>query len=119
MSQENVEIVLAAFAAVQAGDYERCFELLDEDIVWDMSGLELSDLAKVYRGHDGGHRESWTAWLRPWASLEFTSLVPKDHGDHVLIEIHQRNRGRNSGIDVDFHYFQVYTVGTPRSPRSR
>ena len=28
----------------------------------------------------------------------------------VIVEVEQRNRGRASGVAVDFHYFQVSTV---------
>ena len=108
MSQENVGILLAAFGAVQGGEYDLSFQLLDEQVVWDMSGFELPDVAKVYRGHDG-IREFWTAWLNAWQSLEFVKVVPEDHGDHVIVEVHQRNRGRGSGVDIDFHYFQTFT----------
>ncbi len=31
-------------------------------------------------------------------------------GDHVLVEVTQRNRGRGSGVAVDFHYFQLYRI---------
>ena len=59
MSQENVGILLAAFAAVEGAEYDLSLDLLDEDIVWDMSGFELPDVAKVYRGHEG-IREFWS-----------------------------------------------------------
>ena len=109
MSQENVELVMSLYDAVQRKDYERPFEVWDEDLVWDMSGFGLPDMAKVYRGHDG-LREFWSAWLAAWETLEFKTPVAEDHGDHVIVEVEQRNRGRGSGVEVDFHYFQAFTV---------
>lgn len=28
----------------------------------------------------------------------------------MIVEVKQRNRGRASGVAVDFHYFQTFTV---------
>ncbi|MEA2473230.1 MAG: hypothetical protein QOE06_1145 [Thermoleophilaceae bacterium] len=109
MSRENVEIVMSLYDAVQRQDYESPFEVIDEDILWDMSGFGLPDLAKVYRGHDG-IREFWVGWLSAWEMIEFTALAAEDHGNHVIVEVKQRNRGRGSGVEVDFHYFQASTV---------
>jgi ketosteroid isomerase-like protein len=109
VSQENVEIVMSLYAAGQGRDYESPFQVIDEQILWDMSGFGLPDLAKVYRGHDG-MREFWQAWLAAWEAIEFRTLAPEDLGDHVIVEVDQRNRGRGSGLPVDFHYFQAWTV---------
>jgi ketosteroid isomerase-like protein len=109
MSRENVDLVMSLYAAVERRDYESPFEVLDEDVVWDMTGFGLPDLAKVYRGHDG-IREFWLAWLSAWETVEFTALEVEDHGDYVIVEVSQRNRGRGSGLAVDFHYFQTSTV---------
>src|SRR5262245_48321429 len=106
MSQENVEVVMSGYDAVQRGDYESPFEVADEDILWDMTGFGLPDLAKVYRGHDG-LREFWLAWLAAWESIEFKTPAVEDHGDRVIVEVEQRNVGRGSGLPVDFHYFQA------------
>jgi ketosteroid isomerase-like protein len=110
VSQENVEVVMSLYPAVQGRDYTSPFEALDEDIVWDMSGFALPDVGKVYRGHDGV-RAFWGDWLAVWETVEFKNLVPEDHGDHVVVEVHQRNTGRGSGVEVDFRYFQVFPVG--------
>ena len=109
MSQENVELVLSLYDAAQRREHESPFELIDENIVWDMSAFALPDMAKLYTGHDG-IREFWSRWLAAWETIEFKALAAEDHGDHVIVEVEQRNRGRASGVAVDFHYFQVSTV---------
>jgi ketosteroid isomerase-like protein len=118
MSQENVEIVMAAYGVVQHRDFASPFDLADEEIVWDMSGFELPDMARLYRGHDG-LREFWRDWLQAWERVEFKRLVPEDHGDHVIVEVNQRNRGRGSGVDIDFHYFQTFAVRDGKITASR
>jgi ketosteroid isomerase-like protein len=99
---------MAAYGAAQRQDGRSGLALLDPDVVWDMSGLGMPDLAKVYRGHDG-ILEFWREWLGAWETVEFRALSPEDHGDHVIVEVEQRNRGRKSGVAVDFHYFQTFT----------
>jgi ketosteroid isomerase-like protein len=109
MSRENVELVLSMYEAAERRDYESPFELWGEDVLWDMTGFDIPDLAKVYRGHDG-IREFWGSWLAAWESLEFTKLEAEDRGDVVIVEVEQRNVGRGSGVAVEFHYFQVWTL---------
>ena len=109
MSRTNERIVTSLYDAVQRRDYQSPFELLDEHIRWDMSGLGLPDLAGVYLGHEG-IREFWRCWLAAWETLEFELVTVESRADHVIVEVHQRNRGRASGVALDFHYFQAFTV---------
>ena len=109
MSQENIATVMSAYDAVQQKNYDSGLSLLDENIVWDMSGLGMPDLAKVYCGHEG-IREFWTGWLAAWETIEFNPLSVEDRADHVIVEVKQRNRGRASGAVVNFRYFQTFTV---------
>jgi ketosteroid isomerase-like protein len=109
MSRSNVEIVAAAYAAVQRGDYAAGMALVGDDVLWDMSGLGMPDLAKVYRGHDG-IREFWSGWLAAWETIEFRTRVVFDEGEHVIVEVRQSNRGRGSGVPVEFGYFQAFAV---------
>jgi ketosteroid isomerase-like protein len=108
MSRENVEAVLSLYGRAQRRDFDNPFDRIDEGVVWDMTGLGMPDLAGVYRGHDG-LQEFWAAWLDAWESIEFTRAEPEDLGDHVIVEVKQRNVGRGSGVPVDFHYFQTFS----------
>ena len=109
MSEGNVDLVMALYDAVQRQDLDSPFRDCDEKILCDMSGFGLPDLAKVYRGLDG-LREFWLAWLAAWVTIEFKTPAVEDHGDHVIVEVEQRNVGRGRGLPVDFHYFQAFTV---------
>jgi ketosteroid isomerase-like protein len=108
MSRENVELVLSMYEAVERMDTSAAAAWTD-DLVWDMSNFELPDMAKVYRGREG-LLEFWRDWVAVWESIEFKSLKPDDHGDHVIVEVEQCNRGRTSGVDVVFRYFQTFTI---------
>ena len=118
MSRENVEIVKSLYDALGRRDNELPFEIYDEDIVWDMSGAGIPDLGKVYRGHEGV-REFWRGWLPAWETIAFTTLYFADHGDHVIVECEQQNRGRSGGVVVDFHWFQVWTLRNGKVTASR
>jgi ketosteroid isomerase-like protein len=109
MSRENVELVLSQYDAIQRGDYTSPLDAWADDLVWDMTGFGLPDMAKVYRGREG-LIEFWVAWLTAWDALEFETHVVEDPEDHVIVEVKQRNRGRASGVAVDFNYFQAFTL---------
>jgi ketosteroid isomerase-like protein len=106
---DPIELVMPLYEAVERGDWDTPFSSFAPDVVWDMSGFGLPDLARVFHGHEG-LREFWAAWASSWKALEFTRLKPEQVGDDVLVEVQQRNTGRASGVAVDFHYFQAWAV---------
>ena len=106
---DSLALVMPLYDAVERGDNEAPLRAFAPDVVWDMRGLGLPDLARVYHGHEG-LAEFWTAWLTSWKSLAFTRLKPVQLGDDLLVEVEQRNTGRASGAAVDFHYFQAWSV---------
>ena len=109
MSEENVRIVMSLYDMFRRGDNESPFALYDEEIVWDMD-LAIPDLAAVYRGHDG-IREFWRSWLTAWERIEFETVeVTEPADDAVLVEIQQRARGRSSGAEADYRWFQVWRL---------
>jgi ketosteroid isomerase-like protein len=50
MSQENVELVRAAWEAWERGDMESIFEFYDPVIVWDQTHYQAGELSAVYHG---------------------------------------------------------------------
>jgi len=109
MSKENVELVLSLYRTGEERDFITGLEGFSRHVVWDMRGFGMPDLARVYRGI-GELTEFWIDWLDAWESIEFTSLDAEDHGDHVIVAVKQHNRGRESGVDVEFEYFQTWTI---------
>jgi ketosteroid isomerase-like protein len=107
MSQENVELVRAAFEVFLAGKSEFGVES-DPEIEWDASEIPVPDISGVYRG-PAAVRQWWREWLAAWETVQFEyELV--DAGDRVVALIDQRMRGRYTGIEVPFgKYAQVYT----------
>jgi uncharacterized protein len=121
MSQEDVEIVRRCFEAWARGDDAAALEFLAPDVVW-----------KVAQGGPAQGPDAvqsvWQRWEADWDELEETPEEFVDAGDHVLVTVRHKGRGRGSGIEIAGRTFHVYTFRdgkilevTERSeaPRSR
>ena len=106
----NLAIVRRMYEAFRKGDNVTPFEVYDRDVVWRMVPADFADLKPVYYGHEGV-REFWRGWLSAWDTIEF-DLVSLDEiePDAVLAEIKQVNRGRASGVEVPYRWFQVWRL---------
>ena len=111
MSQENVEIVLRIYGAIErTGEPE--WSLLDESI--EIYDHDVPDLG-VHRGHDG-----WRKWWGDWASAweqwrtQFEEIV--DGGDRAAVVFRITVRGRG-GLEIDRQDAMVVTVRDGRAVR--
>ncbi len=105
MSQENVELVRQVFAAGEASAF---YDLFDEDIDHDMSTYSLPDFSSVFHGREAVldfYRRYWGTWA------EYTAVAEEvlDAGDHVVIRLLERGRGKGSGIPFERRWYQVWT----------
>ena len=108
MSQENVEVVRAAYDAFERGDLEAVSQLHDPAIEWHTS-VEDPDAAihcgpVAVRRYFEGYIETFPG-LR--ADLEECVEAP---GDRVLATTHYTGRARASGMDMDWRQWLLYTV---------
>jgi ketosteroid isomerase-like protein len=108
VSQENVEIVRAAFDAFSLDDIEGVLRLCHEDIVITQPP-ELPDAAPQQRGHSGV-LEAFAIWPEQWDDYHIDVLQMADHGDRILVTTRQRGRGKQSGIQVEMDIMFVFTV---------
>jgi len=104
MSQENVETCRRALDAFMRRDNETALALYDPDV--ELHG-EIDD--RVYRGLDGV-REFFRDWLSTWESFESEAEEWIDSGDTVIVIVHDRARGRHSGVEVDRRRAHVWTL---------
>ena len=106
MSQGNVEVVRALFAALESEDWEAVLAHIDPNVEW-------SPTEGTYHGLDGVV-ESLSEWLEPWDEhrIEAEEFTPT--GDQVLAVIHLTARGSGSGMVIDQRFFQVYAVRDER-----
>lgn len=112
MREEDVEAVRRGYEAWNRGDVGAVLELVHPDIEWRPGADALE--AGENRGRDGfrGFLESWLE------SFEDLSIVPEEllvEGDCVVAMVHQRGRGRGSGVEIDVRTAHVWRIRDGRA----
>ena len=102
MSVENVEAVRTSIDAYRRGDFVAASAYLAPNVVWEV-GQELPA-----RG-PAAVRAMWERWESEWEELETVAEEFIDAGDHVVVVMRYRGRGRGSGVTVDDLQFEVHT----------
>ncbi len=116
MSKENVEVVRRGYEHFSATEDFRP-EIFDPDFVWDMSTFPWPE-QQVYPGIEGA-REFMAGWLDAWEDwrIEVEELV--DAGDDVVAIVRQRGRSKATGLSVDMHFAQLWTLRDGKQLRMR
>src|SRR5215218_7981303 len=109
MSQENVEIVRQAYEHfIATGEF--LAETYDVDFVWDMSTFRGWPDRQTYPGTEGA-TEFIAAWDDAWDDWQFEVEDYIDAGDdRVVTIVRQQGRSKTSGVIVDMHFGQVFTI---------
>jgi ketosteroid isomerase-like protein len=107
MSQENVELVQASYAAFARGDLAYILDASDPDIEV-VEPTELPD-GSSYRGHQG-LLDALDHWGGEWADIELEVERITGVGDRVVSLIHQRAQGRSSGAPGELRVAYVHTI---------
>jgi ketosteroid isomerase-like protein len=108
MSQENVDLVRRAFEAYSRGDIDGAVSDFAPDCRYTAAGL-IPDRTGVFHGPEG--YKEFMGWLRSeFADVhaEVDDLI--DAGETVFVESTLRGRGRQSGAQAKFTFWQVWTV---------
>ena len=118
MLQENVEIVRRVYDAAQSRDSATVFALYDPEVEWDWSRHPISSMIgdSVYRGHQG-LRDFFRDFREVWEQMDWSVREILDGGDHVVVLVDQRTRGRTSGAEVIASAVSVWTVRAGRIVR--
>jgi ketosteroid isomerase-like protein len=116
MSEENVEIVrnrLDAFNAFMRGDMtsEEVADMTDPQVEVHWPDQQTyPDQPQHLRGIPETIA-SWEQLRSAWADLTSEPLefieAPRDR---VLTFIRQTGRGRQSGVPIEYHYFELFTI---------
>ena len=109
MSQENVDVVLAQFAAVNERDFGRAMAGYAEDVE-----LFVHREAFLESGTFNG-RDAVGRWFGDWfgtfePGYHFDIEETRDLGNVVFLIASHRGRGRGSGVDVEGTTGYVYEV---------
>jgi ketosteroid isomerase-like protein len=107
MSQENVELVQAAFDAYFRGDEPGLLELVAADVVVTQFPEQVD--VRDYHGHEG-LRQVMAEWIGSWDDWSIQILGVRALGDLVLATARQRGRGRGSGAPMEAEATFVFTV---------
>ncbi len=108
MSQENVELVLAAFRSFEEGDIEGILRSCDENVKI-IQSAELLGVSQQQYGH-AGVREAFGIWPEQWDDFHLDVVRVVDMGERVLVTTIQHGRGKGSGVDVEMPFAFVFSV---------
>ncbi|MGH2926467.1 MAG: nuclear transport factor 2 family protein [Solirubrobacterales bacterium] len=116
MSQENVEIVAGGYEYF-AENQDLQEEIVDPDFVWDMQTFPWPG-TQLYEGIEGS-RTFLAEWIEAWEDWELEVERLLDAGDDVVAIVRQRGRSKASGVPVDMHFAQVWTIRDRKQVRMR
>src|SRR5688500_9421394 len=115
--QAGAEAVRAALIEARTFDqvaehlpeYSNLAPVIDPDITIDARGRggPLGH-GGVWRGRDEWV-EFWRDWLEPWEDFDYETSGYEAVGDHVVMDISIRGRGRGSGAPVEWTQTQIWT----------
>ena len=111
MSQQNVELARRGMGSMDA-----FFSLLDECIVADVRAFPLPDYSGLVVGRDKFiemSRHYWGAWED--YRVEAEEFI--DAGQSVVVGIHERGRGKGSGVQLDRRWAYIWTFREGRIVR--
>jgi ketosteroid isomerase-like protein len=115
MSQENVELIRKLFHVYNQRSFVENEDLIDPDMVWDMSRVELPD-ATSYTG-PSEFLDFMKIWEEGFASEHMEAKEIVDAGDQVVVMVDHHGRGKLSGIEVGQRFAMVWTVRRGRAVR--
>jgi ketosteroid isomerase-like protein len=83
-------------------------DLLDPEIVWDVSALEIPDLG-VFHGREGVVT-FWLKWMAEWESWSYDADNFEEIGDNVVYDIALRGKSRRMGAEVEWRQSYLATL---------
>jgi ketosteroid isomerase-like protein len=118
MSKENVEVVHTAFDAWNRGDVQAALDYIHPDVEWEENPDVYPGLDRIYRGHDGflkRQRDAFDMW--EWFKAEPQEII--DEGEHVVVLLRLRAKGRHSGLEVEMSVYDCFTFREGKVARHR
>jgi ketosteroid isomerase-like protein len=116
MSEENVEIVRGFLQASQRGDEATAMGSVPADIEVRLFPAAVGE--RVFHGQDGV-RQAIAAFASVWEDTEFEYPDFTDAGDHVVVQVRWRARGRGSGVETGAEFAAAYTLDQGKIVRYR
>ena len=117
MSQENVDMMRRAYEAYNRGDIDEGLSDYALDCRYTAAGT-IPDRTGVFHGREG--YKEFIGWLRSEfddAQAEIDELI--DANDTVFLGATLRGRGRQSGAEAKFTFWQVWTIENGKFARGQ
>ncbi len=108
MSQENVEVIRRAYEHFLATG-ELLEETIHPDLVWDMSTFRGWPERQIYEGIEGT-MEFVRDWTDAWEDWTIKLEELHEAGDKVVAIAYQRGRSKTTGLPVEMHFAQLWTL---------
>jgi ketosteroid isomerase-like protein len=105
MSQENVEIVRAAFGAFERGEVSEMLDRATDDLI--THRVEPDDA--LYKGKEG-LLQATADWIEGFEDWTVAPEEFRDAGESVVVRVHQTARGESSGVAVESHIWFVFEL---------
>jgi ketosteroid isomerase-like protein len=105
---DQVEIVRRFLEGAQR-DPDAVWDAFAETVEWETGPLQIPGVPPMAHG-PAGVRDFFRRWVgifEDWG-YEVEELIGV--GEAVVAQIHQWGRGKGSGVVVDQHFWQIYTV---------
>ena len=111
MSQENVEVVKAAFEAFSRDDWSAFIELLDPEVEWFTTGQFVG--GELYRGH-AGVRDFVDALSGEFAEFHVEPGNFAQASSVVVADTRVSGMGKRSGVPVELQFTVVVLLRSGR-----
>jgi ketosteroid isomerase-like protein len=106
-----------AYDAFNRGDLDGVFAAFARDFEYVASGA-IPGVGGVYRGHEGFRRFIEGFWGEfDDTRVEIRELI--EAGDQVLVSVTQRGRGKQSGVEVRWDVWHLWTVRDGKAVRGQ
>ena len=115
MSAENVEILRRGYEHLAATG-ELLPQNFDPGFVWDMSTFRGWPEGQTYEGIEGA-REFLRDWTDAWKDWRLEVEELHDAGERVVAVVRQSGVSKTTGLPVDMHFAQVWTLRNGRQTR--
>jgi ketosteroid isomerase-like protein len=118
MSQENVEVVKAAYEAFARGGLDRWMEHFTDDVDWRAIEGDIDDVGPIHG------KDALRAWLQDWIDtfdeFWFEPVELIDAGeDKVVVVERYGGRAKLSGVETDQMEAEVFTIRDGKITRLR
>ena len=109
MSRENVELVRSGVEAFNRGDMDTLRAIAAPDFEYVASGV-VPGTEGVYRGVADFEARFFEPWWSEFDDPRYEVHEMIDAGDRVVVSQTLRGRGKQSGVEVAWDTWQVWTV---------